>query len=293
MLHSFFIFIFSGEKRGKMNLLFILLLVILFLLDHGVSGVFTDSVSVSIKEGDSVTLNTDVQTNQQEEIRWHFNDNLIAKINGYISYICTDVQCNEDSERFRDRLKLDNQTGSLTITNVTTSDSGEYKVMIFSNGEKIFSVSVTGFPASELVKKREGESVTLHPDEIKNPNYVMRWYFNDTVITEITRDQSKICTDIQYNEGTERFRDRLQLDHQTGSLTITDTRTTDSGDYKLQIISRNSSFSITRMNIFSVSVTDSGLSSGAVAGIVIVVLLAAAAAVAAGVFYYRRSSTTE
>ncbi|XDV23570.1 hypothetical protein PO909_028098, partial [Leuciscus waleckii] len=66
-------------------------------------------------EGDSVTLNTSVQTNQQEMIKWYFNDTLIAKINGDLSDVCTDVQCNEDTERFRDFLKLDHQTGSLTI----------------------------------------------------------------------------------------------------------------------------------------------------------------------------------
>ncbi|XDV23842.1 hypothetical protein PO909_028227 [Leuciscus waleckii] len=222
------------------------------------SGVGSDEVSVSVKEGDSVTLDTGVQTNQQEEITWYYNDTQIAQISGDLSYICTGVQCNEDTERFRNRLKLDHQTGSLTITNITDTDSGEYKLLInISNSEKTFHVFVTGVSAAERdeVKResvKEGESVTLDPGVIKNPNDSMTWYFNEIVIAEMTGDQSKICTDVQCKE---RFRDRLKLDHQTGSLTITDTRNTDSGLYKLQIIIIiNSSFSITRVKRFNITV---------------------------------------
>ncbi len=110
-------------------------------------------------------------------------------------------------------------------------------------------VCVSDVPAAELYEMKEGESVTLDSGEIKLPNYVMAWYFNET---EITGDQSEICTDDQCKE---RFRDRLRLDHQTGSLNITNIRTTDSGVYKLQIIIGDSSFSITRVKRFSVSVT--------------------------------------
>ncbi len=98
-------------------------------------------------EGDSVTLHTGVEANQQDRIRWYFNDTRIAQITGDLSKICTDVQCNGGTERFRDRLKLDNQTGSLTITNTRTTDSGLYKLQIKSSGFgiiKTFSVTVTG-----------------------------------------------------------------------------------------------------------------------------------------------------
>ncbi len=101
-----------------------------------------DNVSVSVMEGDSVTLLTDVKINQQERIKWYFNDNRIAQIIVNQSKICTDDQC---KERFRDRLKLDHQTGSLIITNITTSDSGLYKLLISSSRfEEIFKVSVHG-----------------------------------------------------------------------------------------------------------------------------------------------------
>ncbi|XP_073699507.1 uncharacterized protein [Garra rufa] len=271
--------------------------VVWFLLDHGLSGVSTDRVSVPVMEGDSVTLHTGVETKHQEDIKWYFSGVRIAQISGDLSFICTNVQCNEGTERFRDRLKLDHQTGSLTITNITDTDSGEYKLKIISSSdsEKIFSVSIDAVPATELYETKEGESVTLDAGVIKHPNDVMTWYFNETLIAEITGNQSKICTDNQY---IKKCRDRLELDHQTGTLTITNIRITDSGEYKLKIISSSSRFSVNRVKRFSVSVTavpDSSLSAAAVAGVVVAALLLAAA-VAAGVVYrhrhrHRRSPT--
>ncbi|CAM4660185.1 unnamed protein product [Leuciscus chuanchicus] len=249
-------------------------------------------------EGDSVTLNTGVETKKQEDIKWYFSGLLVAQISGDLSFICTDVQCNKDAERFRDRLKLDHQTGSLTIRNINTTHSGLYELKIISSSSdsgNIFNVTVYGVSAAERdeVKRKtvkEGESVTLDPGVVDNTSDVMMWYFKDNLIAEITGDQSKSCTDVQCKE---RFRDRLKLDHQTGSLIITNTRNTDSGEYKLQIISINSRFSITRVKRFSVSVIavpGSGVSSGAVAGIVVAVLLVFAG-VTAAVIYCRQHRT--
>ncbi|XP_058616511.1 uncharacterized protein LOC131530332 isoform X2 [Onychostoma macrolepis] len=122
---------------------------------------------VSELEGNSVTLHTDVKTSQRDRIRWYFNDTRIAQISGDLRKICTDVQCNEGNERFRDRLKLDHQTGSLTITHTRTTDSGLYHQETITSGkisEKIFNVTITGRPGSEaaqMKRRMEGASDTL------------------------------------------------------------------------------------------------------------------------------------
>ncbi|ROL50584.1 hypothetical protein DPX16_1127 [Anabarilius grahami] len=230
------------------------------------------SVSVSVMEGVSVTLHTGVEKKQQDRMKWYFNDIRIAQINGDPKKTCTDVQCNEGDERFRGRLKLDHQTGSLTIMNTRNTDAGEYQLLISSGGsdrEKIFSVTVRGVSAAERDKMKrksvkEGESVILDPGVTKNLNDSMMWYFKDTLIAEITGDQSKICTDVQCDE---RFRDRLNLDPQTGSLTIMNTRNTDSGEYQLESISgsvhrRRRSIRVSSVKSFDVTVTDALAGSG-------------------------------
>ncbi len=106
------------------------------------SGVFGDSVSVM--EGDSVTLHTDVtEIHEDDEIMWNFGAkiSLIAQINRASGIFFT---CND--ERFRDRLKLDKQTGSLTITNITTEHTGLYEVKIIAAklSSKTFNVYFYG-----------------------------------------------------------------------------------------------------------------------------------------------------
>ncbi|KAL0149467.1 hypothetical protein M9458_055255, partial [Cirrhinus mrigala] len=142
------------------------------------------------------------------------------------------------------------QTGSLTITNTRTTDSGLYIGKISSRGsssfyEKIFNVTIHGFSTSGegvvSVFVMEGDSVIFQTGVETNQQYRIRWYCKDTRIAQITGDVNKICTDVQCNKGTERFRGRLKLNHQTGSLTIMNIRTTDSGAYQLKISSRNNS----------------------------------------------------
>uniref|UniRef100_A0A8C1UMX6 Ig-like domain-containing protein n=1 Tax=Cyprinus carpio TaxID=7962 RepID=A0A8C1UMX6_CYPCA len=71
------------------------------------------------------------------------------------------------------------------------------------------------------------------------------WRFGseNTLIAEIDLMASSMTV---YDDVLdERFRDRLKVDHQTGSLIITDTRTEHTGLYKLQSNSVRKNFSLT------------------------------------------------
>ncbi len=96
-------------------------------------------------EGDSVTLHTGVtEIHEDDDILWTFGaeKSFIAKIKKQ-QQIST---FNGTDGRFRDRLKLDDKTGSLTITNITTQHAGVYKVEIsrLKLTSHTFSVSVYG-----------------------------------------------------------------------------------------------------------------------------------------------------
>ncbi|XP_043078651.1 uncharacterized protein LOC122327385 isoform X3 [Puntigrus tetrazona] len=97
-----------------------------------------------------------------------------------------------------------------------------------------FSPGVLG-DADEEKSVTEGDSVTLKTgvSEVQS-NYQILWMFNvnnsDARIAEIYRQN------IHIEDSTHIFGDRLQMDRQTGSLTIRNIRTQHSGLYKLTII---------------------------------------------------------
>uniref|UniRef100_A0A8C1QT63 Ig-like domain-containing protein n=1 Tax=Cyprinus carpio TaxID=7962 RepID=A0A8C1QT63_CYPCA len=97
---------------------------------------------VSVMEGDSVTLNSGLTEMMDDDvIQWRFGYNkiLIAEIDVLADSMT--VYDNGTDERFRDRLKLDNQTGSLTITDITTEHTGHYQLQI-NSVIKNFSLTV-------------------------------------------------------------------------------------------------------------------------------------------------------
>ncbi|XP_039520366.1 uncharacterized protein LOC120474283 isoform X13 [Pimephales promelas] len=265
------------------------------LLICGVCVAEADEVK-TVMEGESVTLNTGLTETQEIIVTlWRFGESgsTIAQMDRKeISYP------NPNSSHidiFRGKLQMD-QTGSLTINNMRTKHSGLYQLesdlKSGSSHTLTFNVTVSESPSVHVgeaemksMSVMEGNSVTLQTDVTEtNGDELIVWRFGDEgkliAKYDVVKSSPLLNTD-------ERFRDRLQLDHQTGSLTIIHTRTTDSGEYTLKINSNKQTL-YKRFIVTVSAVTDPGLSSGAVAGIVIVVLLLFAAAAAAGLIYHRR-----
>ncbi|XP_050958201.1 uncharacterized protein LOC127159413, partial [Labeo rohita] len=214
-------------------------------------GVFGEELKL-VKMGDSVTLNSGLTEIMDDDwIKWSFKykNNLIAEINvtANIMSVYDDVL----DGRFRDRLKLDKQTGSLTITNTRMKQAGNYELESKSVG-KTFSLTVI-----DEISTKEGDSVTLNSDLTEITDDEIQWKFREenTLIAKINKWDERFTVYDDVLDG--RFRDRLKLDKQTGSLTITNITTEHAGNYALQINSMGILFFLAVYDEISVKKGDS------------------------------------
>ncbi|XP_052445374.1 uncharacterized protein LOC127987115 [Carassius gibelio] len=102
---------------------YLVLTLIVFLVD----GLVADTSGLnllSVMEGHNVTLSTGVTKQQRDKMLWYFNNTLIALINGDPSKSCLYYG---EGGIFRDRLKVDYETGSLIITDITSQHAGRYE----------------------------------------------------------------------------------------------------------------------------------------------------------------------
>ncbi|XP_026114467.1 uncharacterized protein LOC113092911, partial [Carassius auratus] len=209
--------------------------------------------SMSVMEGDSVTLNPDpAQIQGFILILWRFGDPVIAQINGI------EASYPRHTEIFIGRLQLD-QTGLLKINNMRIKHSGLYKIEVIQRtgtSNMKFTVTVYESPSAvdagvtemKLMSVKEGDPVILQAG-----------------VPQLTGDELIVW--------------KIQRQTEAGS---------DSGHYKVKISSNKQ----TIYQKYIVTVSEPGLSPAAVAvivvvGIAVVVLLAAAAA--AGLIYHRQT----
>ncbi|XP_051760720.1 uncharacterized protein LOC127517971 isoform X7 [Ctenopharyngodon idella] len=185
------------------------------------------------KKGNNVTLNPDTEIQRDDLILWMFGDedNLIAQLTGETK----ETTYADADERFRDKLQLDKNTGSLTIRNITSKNSGPYKLQIISCSTRSFYKKFRVFMCCESGPKTMiGECLILITDFNIESDEKVQWSFGaKTLATGMNGDSNKTS---YCDDG--RFRDRLELHHQTGSLTIKNTRTSDTGVYQLKFCSR-------------------------------------------------------
>ncbi|CAM4659234.1 unnamed protein product [Leuciscus chuanchicus] len=285
-----------------------LIFPILFIFAEGVFGFETDGVkSVSVKEGDSVTLNTCLnQMQKSNKILWMFENAVIANIKDQ-------KLSTEDGPdgRFRDRLELDFESGSLTIRNIRSNHSGLYQVDMFSTSKssKKFNVTVTGVfdPDADQIKAvsaMEGKSVTLNTDIKLQKDDLMLWRFakatkgnpvhhnpcqsDATAIAKIYGETREISLD---PGDSDIFNNIVKVDKLSGSLTITSIRPEHSGIYILQISDNTG----TKCRRFRITVSDAAKSYLCVVwmsiALVLIVILTVGC-LAAGILYRKDLFTT-
>ncbi|XP_026052909.1 uncharacterized protein LOC113039293 [Carassius auratus] len=188
-------------------------------------------------EGDPVTLHTGLlKTMADDEIQWMFGYKSIAKMcvtdgKSTVNYIL--------NGRFRDRLELDKQTGSLTITNSRPEHSGVYQLQ--NNClRKSFILTVQRCPTCMIgdvddILVVEGYKFNLFPNHTDMMvSDVIQWKFvpENTLLAEINKQTNSMAVYDDVLDG--RFRNRLKLDNQTGSLTIMNMTTKHTGVFEVR-----------------------------------------------------------
>ncbi|XP_048038496.1 lachesin-like [Megalobrama amblycephala] len=147
--------------------------------------------TISVMEGDSVTLNTDVTEVQKYMlIQWMFGSTRIAEINRL-----TQSNSMYEDERFKDRLKLD-QTGSLTITNTRTTDSGLYRVTVISKETSYMSFNVKVYAplpipvissnSSQCSSSSSSSNCSLVCSAVNVSHVTLSWYKGNSLLSSIS-----------------------------------------------------------------------------------------------------------
>ncbi|XP_036420142.1 CD48 antigen-like [Colossoma macropomum] len=122
-------------------------------------------------EGNTVTIHTGLTGVQSDaHILWFYrSENLDTKI--VISLVFKgETNTDYPSERFRDRLQLNRNSGSLTITNISREDSGVYKLQIITGHQSVWSFSLNVYaPVSKPVIRNDSEKRSVSLRESCSP----------------------------------------------------------------------------------------------------------------------------
>ncbi|XP_051978023.1 SLAM family member 5-like [Xyrauchen texanus] len=218
------------------------LLLCLFLWHvFGVFDVDPDKVkSVSVMEGDSVTLHTDLtEIQDKDEINWRIRpENIrVARIKTKIFNTYENVL----GGRFRGRLQLNHQTGDLTITDITTEHTGLYQLNLIT-GKKTtnyFSVTVSALPVPVIIRDSSqcssSSKCVLVCSVVNVTQVTLSWYKGNSLLSSISvsglSSTVSLHLEVEYQENnTYSCVINNPIGNQTKHLNITEVCQTCSGD---------------------------------------------------------------
>ncbi|KAI2650768.1 SLAM family member 5 [Labeo rohita] len=163
-------------------------------------------------EGDYITLQPDVtKIREDDDVLWKFGseNSLIAEMNRAVG-ICS-INDSLDGT-FRDRLKVDIQTGSLTITNITTQHAGVYQLEIHGLNllSKTFSVFVYARLPVPVISSNSSQcssslsSCSLLCSVVNVSNVTLSWYKGNSLLSSISVSDLSISLslplDVEYQD---------------------------------------------------------------------------------------------
>ncbi|XP_065122164.2 SLAM family member 5-like [Paramisgurnus dabryanus] len=169
-------------------------------------------------EGDSVTLHTNItELRSKDVIVWRFGSqgSLIARINREANTVLINADVLDG--RFRDRLQMNDQTGDLTITNITTNHTGDYQLTISSNQKTSYKFNVTVYarlpiPVISRISPQnssssESSNCSLLCSVLNVRDVSLSWYKGNSLLSIISVSDLNIssiflhleCLDDSYN----------------------------------------------------------------------------------------------
>uniref|UniRef100_A0A8K9X5N4 Immunoglobulin subtype domain-containing protein n=1 Tax=Oncorhynchus mykiss TaxID=8022 RepID=A0A8K9X5N4_ONCMY len=183
---------------------------VFFLFKKTTTTVNAEVNTLTGRERQSVTLHTGLTGLQADNIFWFFGP-FIPNTSIVESQVIRGENITEFKGRFREKLQLDRETGSLTIRNLTLNNSGF--------GKRITVCAV--ILMTQLIDHgMESSRFTFQP------------YFY-TLLECINCKEWQLYIGENITEFKGRFREKLQLDRETGSLTIRNLTLNNSGVYQL------------------------------------------------------------